>query len=110
MREYIINFWVWWYLVKVPEWGREVARRIIFVLEYTNTLTMARNLTLPLFQDNSGIGKMLAILIRGTWVWLGGMFSAVIAIPLLILFVILVFLPLITLWQIVWGLLQILSV
>lgn len=93
--------------MKVPEWGRQVLGRVIFTLEYTNTLTMARNLTVPLFQDNSGVGKMLAILIRGTWVWFGGMFSALITLPLLALFLILIFLPLIVVWQIVWGISQI---
>lgn len=103
MRDYIINFWVWWFLVKVPEWGRLVVGRIIFTLEYTNTLTMARNLTVPLFQDDSGMGKVLSFLIRGVWVWWGGMFTVVIAIPLGLLFGLLTISPFLILGEIIWG-------
>lgn len=79
--------------MKVPEWGETLLRRLVFVLQYTNTLVMAQNLTVPLFQDNTGVGKMLSFIIRAVWVWVGGMVSAVMAFPLVALWVVQVILP-----------------
>jgi hypothetical protein len=107
IRDYFINFWVWWYFVKVPEWGEALLHRLMFVLQYTNTLVMAQNLTVPLFQDDSGVGKLLSFIIRGVWVWVGGMISAVMALPLILIWVAQAALPLVVIFIIIKGLLNI---
>ena len=89
--------------MKVKAWARYVFERAVFVLEYTNTLSMARNLTVPLFQDNSSIGKIISLFIRATWVWIGGMVSAFLIIPLLLGLLMLVLLPLMTVSLLIMG-------
>lgn len=81
MQQYILNFFYWWYFIKGEQILVAAVRRLIFLLENTETLPMARNLTVPLFQDNTGMGKMIALVIRSIWVWWGGMFSLVMAVP-----------------------------
>lgn len=93
MRGYIINFFYWWYLVRGQQVVLATLKRIHFLLESTDTLTMARNLTVPLFQDNTGTGKMFAIILRSIWVWWGGMFSLVMAIPTVVKTILFLLLP-----------------
>lgn len=84
MQGYIINFFYWWYLVRGEQVILATIKKIIFLLESTNTLTMARNLTVPLFQDNTGMGKLFAIILRSGWVWFGGMFALLLSIPVVV--------------------------
>lgn len=107
MRVYLINFFVWWYAVKVQQTALLVAKRFMFVLESTNTLPMAKNLTVPLFQDQSSIGKMLAIVIRSVWVWWGGMLSVAIILPLVVWLLIILVLPIAVILQIIIGIINI---
>lgn len=106
-RDYVINFWVWWYFIKVPEWGELLLHRLVFILQYTNTLVMAQNLFTPLFQDDSGVGKMISFIIRSVWVWFGGMFSAVVAIPLILGWVLISIAPPLLIFIITKGVLNI---
>lgn len=84
-----------------------VLKRLIFLLQSTNTLPMARSMGLPLFQDNSTVGRILGFVIRGGWVWLGGMVTLVFVLPPLLLLVIKVILPPVIILQIVGGLVTI---
>ncbi len=68
---------------------------------------MARNLTAPLFQDSSGAGKLISLVIRALWVWMGGSICVLIAIPLLATVVLFAALPLLILFQIFSGLVRI---
>lgn len=81
MRGYLFNFFYWWYLVRGEQEILSFTKRVVFLLESTNTLNMARNFSVPLFQDNTGSGKAFAFILRGIWVWFGGMASLVMAIP-----------------------------
>ena len=80
----------------------------VFILEYTNTLTMARYLTVPLYQDNSRIGRVVGFVIRGTWVWFGGMASVLISIPVWVFLIIYAALPIIVLAEILIGIVTVL--
>lgn len=81
MRTHIINFFVWWYLVKFKQLLFKAMQRTVFMLNYTNTLPMAQNLGKPLYRDRSLAGRFMGLLIRGSWTWLGGMLSLVLVIP-----------------------------
>lgn len=109
MRGYLFNFFYWWYLVRGEQEVLSFTKRVIFLLEYTNTLTMARNLTVPLFQDNTGSGKAFAFILRGIWVWFGGMASLVMAIPNLFKMLFHFLLPIMCLFGISLNLLNLLS-
>ncbi|MFQ5493450.1 MAG: hypothetical protein ACE5DX_04795 [Candidatus Dojkabacteria bacterium] len=101
-KHYIINFWVWWYLVR----GRHVLERIVgiwnFTLGYFNVVPMLRNLFVPLYQDYSNIGIVISIPIRLVWVIVGSAMQLLITAPLLIAYMIFLMLPLLP----VYGLLN----
>ncbi len=82
-----------------------MSNRLSYSLYSTNTLPMAQNWTRPLFQDDSSIGKMLAVVIRTTWIWRGGMVSVLITIPHFIFFLVVLFLPVFVIVQILRGIL-----
>jgi hypothetical protein len=108
VTEYFLNFWIWWYAVKSKQFLFKVIATITFLLEYSSTLPMARNLTVPLFQDSTGIGKLISFFIRGLWVWVGGIICVLIAIPLLAAVVVFAALPLVIIFQVVSGFIRIL--
>jgi hypothetical protein len=108
MQQYLINFFVWWYAIKVRNAAKRAVQWFIFILEYTNTLTMARYLTVPLYQDMSRMGRLVGLVIRGTWVWFGGMLSVVLSLPLWIFLVIYAALPVIVIAEIVFGIINLL--
>jgi hypothetical protein len=70
---------------------------------------MARYLTVPMFQDDSGIGKVISFLVRGIWVWFGGMASVVIGLPFWILLLIYALLPLIIIGEVAIGIILLVS-
>ena len=63
------------------------------MLEITNTLPMARNLTKPLFQDPTGAGRVIGVFIRFGWVWIGSIMTLLVAIPIIILYICFVVFP-----------------
>lgn len=107
MRGYVLNFWVWWYAVFMVDFSRAVMRRIMFMLQYTNTLVMAQNLGTPLFQDNTGVGKMISWVVRIIWVWGGGMVSAAGAFPWIVAWAVLLVLPVVSLAMLILGVVNI---
>jgi hypothetical protein len=109
MRLYVINFFVWWYRVQLPYFVRKFADWVAFNLEYTNTLPMARNWNVPLFQDTSGAGKFISIIIRSIWVWVGGMMVVILSLGPLVALAVYALLPLLVLVQLLLSLIGIFS-
>jgi hypothetical protein len=60
---------------------------------------MARNLTKPLYQDNSDLGKSLGLFIRFWWAGIGTFISLILIIPRLLIAIIIAILPLIPIVQ-----------
>jgi hypothetical protein len=86
---------------------RSLQGRIIFLLEVTNTLPMAQNLTVPLYQDKSSGGKMLSFVIRSIWVWGGGLITFILAVPLIVAYLIYLALPIVSLVMIVLAIFRV---
>lgn len=84
MQNYLINYFYWWYFILGGRLVRTAIARAIFLLEITNTLPMAQNLTTPMFQDKSGIGKAISFIVRLIWVWFGGIFSLIMIVPIVL--------------------------
>lgn len=83
------------------------ARKVeMFLLMYTNTLDMARNLGQPMFQDYSFYGKIIGFVIRFTWMLVGGLIVAVAVIPLTVIGLIYALLPIIIPLQVLFVLMQ----
>lgn len=89
----------WWYFVLVKDfWENYVIGRLVYNLNLTNTLPMAKHIADPLFQDDSGLGKSFSFVIRFIWIGVGSFMSVIVTIPFLFfgLFLLIVpFLPII---------------
>ena len=105
MQEYLLNFFIWWYAIQAKNMLYRVRRWELFLLMYTNTLPMLRNLNQPLFQDYSRIGKAIGFVIRLIWVILGGTVVLLLMIPLLALVLVYALLPILAIGQILLALL-----
>ncbi len=94
MYKFVLNFFVWWYLIVVKEFFEDyVVGRFIYNLNITNTLPMAKNLTVPLFQDDSGAGKAFSFVIRFVWIGVGSVVSLLTTIPFLLFGLLILVLP-----------------
>ena len=102
MKDYIINFFVWYYQIFVLGFFRDsVALRFSFLLNETNALPSARNIGKPLYQDASSLGRYLGILIRLWWIATGSVISFIFIIPNVLIFIIIFLLPLVLPLQII---------
>lgn len=68
---------------------------------------MLRNINVPLFQDKSGVGKAVGMVIRVVWVWLGGAFTVIFLVPALVLLLIYILLPALATGEIILGFSQV---
>ncbi len=59
-----------------------------------NAISMAQNFFVPMYRDQSGIGKFLSIFIRFWWVGFGTLTSLIYTIPNFIILILLIILPL----------------
>lgn len=92
----------WWYVILVKEfWRSYVLGRLVYNLNLTNTLPMAKHISDPLFQDDSGIGKSFGFIIRFIWIGIGSSISVIVTVPFLIFGIFLLVLPLLPLIQLV---------
>ena len=102
MKDYIINFFVWYYQIFVLGFFRDhVVLRFSSLLNQTNALPSARNIGKPLYQDSSSLGKFLGLVIRLWWVATGSIISSVFIIPNILIFLVIVLLPFILPLQII---------
>ncbi|MFS8131376.1 MAG: hypothetical protein ACMG57_05375 [Candidatus Dojkabacteria bacterium] len=102
MKDYIINFFVWYYQIFVLGFFRDhVALRFSFLLNQTNALPSARNFSKPLYQDNSSLGKSLGVIIRFWWIATGSLISFIFILPNVLVFLAILLIPLILPLQII---------
>ncbi|MEO6728955.1 MAG: hypothetical protein ABIM99_03470 [Candidatus Dojkabacteria bacterium] len=102
MKDYIVNFFVWYYQIFVLGFFREsVGLRFSFLLNQTNALPSAKNISKPLFQDTSSLGKYLGVIIRLWWIATGSIISFIFIIPNVLIFLIILLLPFILPLQII---------
>ncbi|MEP7103849.1 MAG: hypothetical protein ABI721_04030 [Candidatus Dojkabacteria bacterium] len=102
MKEYILNFFVWYYQIFVLGFFRDhVTLRFSYLLNVTNALPNAKNFGKPLYQDSSSLGKFLGIIIRLWWIASGSVVSFIFIVPNVLIFIFLFSLPLILPLQII---------
>jgi hypothetical protein len=94
LKNYLIDFWIWWYFIE----GKKVLLKMVadwsFVLAYLNLAPMLTNLFVPLFQDSSWEGKLVAVPFRLTWVLVGGIAMLFYSLVVLLGFIAYLALPL----------------
>lgn len=82
IKDYFINFWIWWYYVKGKGTISFIFRYWMLVLGALNVVPMLANLFVPLYQDYSLMGRFVSFIIRAVW-GVSGLFIFLIAgIPL----------------------------
>lgn len=93
MKRYVINFFVWWFTVHSKAIIFRLSSRFVFIMDSTGTISMAQNINTPMFQDESPIGRTLGKFLRVMWVWLGGMLSILLILPISLFYLIYLSLP-----------------
>lgn len=89
----IIN---WWYsIVAFLIFKEKVIDIFIFSMNKTRALPFAKTFNVPLYQDTSGIGKSMSMIIKFWWISFGSIISIIKIIPGLILTFIVLLLPII---------------
>jgi len=101
VKRYLINFFVWWYIVQAKELFKELANSWGFFLGYVNLLPMIQNLFVPLYQDYTLVGKLMSFPIRIVWIVIASFLVFLFTIPLLFIFVFFLAFPLLTIFQII---------
>lgn len=105
----LLDFIYWWYAIFVKEfWLNKVFNKFIYNLNSTNTLSMAKNISAPLYQDNSSLGRSLGFILRFFWIAVGSSTSLIWIIPNLVIGIFLTFMPLIPIVQLFRFILSIL--
>jgi hypothetical protein len=99
-KKYIINFWIWWYGVNLVSIFHSVYSFWSLSLANLNILPMFANLFVPMYQDQTLMGKALSLFLRFMWVIFGSLIQFLITIPLIFILSIWVLLPPLCLIQI----------
>jgi len=93
IKRYIINFWVWWYVVKAYDLAQELIGYWGFLLNYLNIPSMLTNLFVPLYQDYSWGGKFISLIIRSAWVIFGSLVMIFVTIPIIFIYFVYILIP-----------------
>jgi hypothetical protein len=64
IREYLLNFFIWWYYVQNRVILGDLISRSTFMLSFLNLIPMISNFFSPLYQDYSFIGIVIALPFR----------------------------------------------
>lgn len=70
------------------------------VLNQLNFIPMVRNLLVPLYQDSSLLGRFISVVIRTAWIIVTGSLLLCITFPLILLWCLWLFLPIIVALQV----------
>lgn len=101
IKKYILNFWIWWYGVQLRSNLQAIYSFWSLSLANLNILPMLANLFVPMYQDQSFIGKFLSLFLRLGWVFFGSIFLLVITIPLIVIFFAWLILPILCIFEII---------
>ena len=99
MNQYFINFFTWYYLIKVRGYFNKVKDKFSFSMHKSDTVDMVKFFKTPLYQDNSSFGRFLSLFIRFWWIGFGTLYSVITIIPNLVILLILIILPIVPIVQ-----------
>lgn len=82
---FVLNL-VEWYITCAIRlfWEKHVLDRFLYSMNSTNALNMTKNLTKPLYQDDSAFGRTFGFLIRSVWVSIGTLYSLLAVFPFVV--------------------------
>ncbi len=76
-KSYFLNFFIWWYKIKASDIVNLARRILIYAFIYLNIWPMLSHLFVPMFQDRSITGRLVAFPIRLIW-GVGGLFVEIV--------------------------------
>ncbi|MBN1331585.1 hypothetical protein JW978_01725 [Candidatus Dojkabacteria bacterium] len=94
-QKYFLNFFVWWYLVKARDISTAFWRTWLFGFVSFRVWPMLSNLFVPLYQDNSWVGRLIGFPIRLVWGGVGLIIELMFLVVLTFIFFIYLALPII---------------
>jgi len=100
IQKYFLNFWIWWYGVKLTSLFQNIYSFWSLSLSNLNILPMVSNLFVPMYQDRSFSGRLISFILRLNWIFFGSVIQFLITIPLIVLFITWVILPIACIIQI----------
>lgn len=93
IKEFLIDFWVWWYFVNSRVVFRKLESQWLKLLIQFNLVPMAKNIFKPLYQDYSAEGLVVALPFRIGWIFFGSILQLLATAVLLTIFVIYFVIP-----------------
>ncbi|MEI6886983.1 MAG: hypothetical protein WCK31_01970 [bacterium] len=102
-QNYISGFIVWWYLVNLVE----ITKLLYFfwwgILESLKLPEMLTNLFIPLYQDETTLGKVISFFIRLIWITMASVVTVVVSVFIFIVFVIYLILPFLPIFILIYN-------
>lgn len=96
MKRYLIDPIYWYFAVFFRDFAqRNFVNQYIFFLNKTNTIPMAKNLFVPIYRDESSMGKAIGFIIRFLWIGYGSVVSSIKIIPFLLFSALVFVLPIV---------------
>ncbi|MFC1780503.1 hypothetical protein ACFLY9_02315 [Patescibacteria group bacterium] len=83
LKKYILNFWIWWYGVRLASMARSAYSFWSLALANLNVLPMLSNIFVPMYQDQSWSGRFMSFFLRLGWIIFGSILQILITIPLI---------------------------
>ena len=93
MKKYFWNFFLWWYIFNGKSVFTALVSNWIYTLESINLIPMITSLFLPLYQDYSWEGKLVAVPFRILWVIFGSILVLAYSILLVLAFALYLLIP-----------------
>jgi len=101
IKLYFLNFFIYWYQVKL----KDIIQKSILLwtnsLVKTNVIPMVTNIFTPMYQDQSIIGKFLSFITRIIWVFFGSIYQILLLIPLVVIVILWLILPVLCVVQVI---------
>jgi len=92
-KKYVLNFLIWWYIVQGIDYLKSIWRFWLYMFMYLKIGPMLSNLFVPLYQDTSLTGRLIAFPIRLTWAGTGIVIETILLAVLLLLFAFYLLIP-----------------
>jgi len=94
MKNYLVNFFVWWYgYIFLNYFKCKVYQKYINLLYKNRVIPMIMSYREPLYGDNSYFGRILGVIIRTAWITLGSISGTIKIIPYLFFLLLIFCLP-----------------
>lgn len=94
MKRYLFDPVYWYFAIFFRDFAQKnFINQFIFFLNKSKAIPMAKNLFVPIYRDESSMGKAIGFIIRFIWIGYGSVVSSVKIVPFLLVTVAVFLLP-----------------